>query len=163
MSFSIGVAQKARHVAEFVEDIPTLTGRPEILTWTAVCPPRPVFLGEFRETAKIPPWNQLRHFLVRLRTGEPLRIAGHAIELVPSAPGTSGFVTVIYRSITSTNTIALFAADQVVAVVEEQPVTPVIETAPPAADQVVAVEEQPVGDASAPTVVSEIQPSQVGM
>jgi hypothetical protein len=161
MSFSIGVAQKARHVAEFVEDIPALTGRPEILTWTAVSPPRPVFLGEFRETAKVPPWNQLRHFLVRLRTGEPLRVAGHGIEWVHSAPDTIGFVTIIYRSITSTNTVAMFAADQVVAVVEEQPVP---EAAPTAGDHAV-VEEQPVVVSEAPPTpaVSGVQPSQVGM
>ncbi len=161
MSFSIGVAQKARHVADFVEDIPVLTGRPEILTWAIGTRQIPVHIGEFRETAKVPPWNQLRHFLVRLRTGEPLRVAGHSIEIVQSVPGTVGFVTIIYRSITSTNTVALFAADQVVAVVEEQPVP---EAAPTAADHAV-VEEQPVVVSEAPPTpaVSGVQPSQVGM
>jgi hypothetical protein len=161
MSFSIGFAQKVTHIADFVEDIPTLSGRPEILTWNKGDHQRSVFRGEFRETAKVPPWNQLRHFLVRLRTGEPLRVAGHGIEIVHSAPDTVGFVTIIYRSITSTNTVALFAADHVVAVVEEQPVP---EAAPTAADHAIG-EEQPVGAAEAPPTpaVSEVQPSQVGM
>jgi hypothetical protein len=121
MNSSIGIIQKARHIAEFVDDVPTLLGRPEIRSWNKGTIQRTVWRGEIVETAKVAECYQPRHFVVQLRNGASLRASGHAIETLPPAASSPGFVIVVCRSITSTSTIALFAADQVVSIIEEQP------------------------------------------
>ncbi len=147
MAFSIGVRQKPIYIGEFVEDIPSLSNRPEILTWSIGERQKPVFGGEFQEVAKVPPRYQLRQFVIRLRTGgEPMRVTGHCLKI-----GTTGFVTVVHRSFRGTSTVAMFAADQVLAIVEE----PLVMPAPLPAKPVVTVVEGQAAPAEEPVAVGK--------